>query len=109
LASNLKQFAEFIRSYATGGGILIACVVVSLVIANTGLHNSFNNILDTPIGAYTSLTWINDGLMAIFFLLVGLEIKDEVLNGELSDGNRPPCLYLQPLEACWFPRASTRW
>lgn len=85
MTSNLKQFAEFIRSYATGGGILIACVVVSLVIANTGLHTSFNQILDTHIGAYTSLAWINDGLMAIFFLLVGLEIKDEVLNGELSD------------------------
>jgi NhaA family Na+:H+ antiporter len=85
LASNLKQFAEFIRSYATGGGILIACVIVSLVIANTGLHIPFNNILGTPIGPYTSLDWINDGLMAIFFLLVGLEIKDEVLNGELSD------------------------
>ncbi|WP_224746677.1 Na+/H+ antiporter NhaA [Mucilaginibacter rigui] len=85
MISNLKQFAEFIRSYATGGGILIVCVIVSLIIGNTGLHTSFNHTLDTPIGSYTSLTWINDGLMAIFFLLVGLEIKDEVLNGELSD------------------------
>jgi NhaA family Na+:H+ antiporter len=85
LITNLKQFAEFIRSNATGGGILIACVVVSLIIANTGLNPSFNNILTTPLGAYTTLAWINDGLMAIFFLLVGLEIKDEVLNGELSD------------------------
>jgi NhaA family Na+:H+ antiporter len=85
LASNLKQFAQFIRSYATGGGILIACVIVSLIIANTGLHASFNNILDAPIGPYSTITWINDCLMAIFFLLVGLEIKDEVLNGELSD------------------------
>jgi NhaA family Na+:H+ antiporter len=85
LTSNLKQFAQFIRSYATGGGILIACVIVSLIIANTRFHHSFNNILDTSIGPYTTLSWINDGLMAIFFLLVGLEIKDEVLNGELSD------------------------
>jgi NhaA family Na+:H+ antiporter len=85
LSSNIKQFAEFIRSYATGGGILIACVIVSLVIANAGLHTSFNNALNTHIGSYTALAWINDGLMAVFFLLVGLEIKDEVLNGELSD------------------------
>jgi NhaA family Na+:H+ antiporter len=85
LITNLKQFAEFIRSNATGGGILIACVVVSLIIANTGFNPSFNNILTTQLGAYTTLAWINDGLMAIFFLLVGLEIKDEVLNGELSD------------------------
>jgi NhaA family Na+:H+ antiporter len=85
LISNIKQFAAFIRSYATGGGILIACVVVSLIIANTGLNPSFNTILTTQLGPYTTLAWINDGLMAIFFLLVGLEIKDEVLNGELSD------------------------
>jgi NhaA family Na+:H+ antiporter len=85
LITNLKQFAEFIRSNATGGGILIACVVVSLIIANTGFNPSFNNILNAQLGAYTTLAWINDGLMAIFFLLVGLEIKDEVLNGELSD------------------------
>jgi NhaA family Na+:H+ antiporter len=85
LTSNLKQFAQFIRSYATGGGILIACVIVSLIIANTGLHTPFNKILTAYIGPYTSLGWINDGLMAIFFLLVGLEIKDEILNGELSD------------------------
>ncbi|WP_370463779.1 Na+/H+ antiporter NhaA [Mucilaginibacter sp. 14171R-50] len=85
MISNLKQFAEFIRSYATGGAILIACVIISLAIANTGFNDSFSNLLSIQLGPYTSLAWINDGLMAIFFLLVGLEIKDEVLNGELSD------------------------
>jgi NhaA family Na+:H+ antiporter len=85
LINNLKQFAEFIRSYATGGGILIACVIISLVVANTDLNIPFIHLLDAYLGPYTLLAWINDGLMAIFFLLVGLEIKDEVLNGELSD------------------------
>jgi NhaA family Na+:H+ antiporter len=85
LITNLKQFAEFIRSNATGGGILIVCVIVSLLLANFGLNEPFNGVLGTNIGPYTTLAWINDGLMAIFFLLVGLEIKDEVLNGELSD------------------------
>jgi NhaA family Na+:H+ antiporter len=93
LITNLKQFTEFIRSNATGGSILIVCVVISLIIANTSLSTGFNNILQLHLGAelgsinlkYTTLEWINDGLMAVFFLLVGLEIKDEVLNGELSD------------------------
>ncbi|MCQ6956930.1 Na+/H+ antiporter NhaA [Mucilaginibacter aquariorum] len=85
MITNLKQFAEFIRSYATGGGILIACVIISLLVANFGFNDPFNGVLETTIGPYTTLAWINDGLMAIFFLLVGLEIKDEVLNGELSD------------------------
>jgi len=93
LIEDLKQFAQFIRSYATGGVILIICLVLSLFIANTWLNTGFNNFLQSHYGAqlgavdlnYTTLEWINDGLMAIFFLLVGLEIKDEVLNGELSD------------------------
>jgi NhaA family Na+:H+ antiporter len=85
LTGNLKQFAAFIRSYATGGSILIACVIVSLALANTSLNQPFNNMLSAHVGAYTTLAWINDGLLAVFFLLVGLEIKDEVLNGELSD------------------------
>jgi NhaA family Na+:H+ antiporter len=93
LITNLKQFTEFIRSNATGGSILIVCVAISLIIANTSLSAGFNNLLQLHLGAesgpinlkYTILEWINDGLMAVFFLLVGLEIKDEVLNGELSD------------------------
>lgn len=85
MISNLKQFAQFIRSYATGGVILITCVIASLFLANSGLNPPFNNLLHAQIGPYSILNWINDGLMTIFFLLVGLEIKDEVLNGELSD------------------------
>ncbi|MDB5288506.1 MAG: nhaA [Mucilaginibacter sp.] len=93
MITNLKQFTEFIRSNATGGSILIVCVVISLIIANTSLSTDFNNLLQLHLGVesgsinlqYTTLEWINDGLMAVFFLLVGLEIKDEVLNGELSD------------------------
>jgi NhaA family Na+:H+ antiporter len=93
LITNLKQFTEFIRSNATGGSILLVCVAISLIIANTSLSAGFNNLLQLHLGVesgpinlkYTILEWINDGLMAVFFLLVGLEIKDEVLNGELSD------------------------
>ena len=52
--------------------------------ANSSLGEPFHNILDSKIGAYTVSVWINDGLMAIFFLLVGLEIKREIVEGELS-------------------------
>ncbi|GGH07398.1 Na+/H+ antiporter NhaA [Mucilaginibacter phyllosphaerae] len=81
----LKQFNEFIRSYATGGSILVICIIIALLIANTGLNLPFNNLLQAHLGPYPTIGWINDGLMAIFFLLVGLEIKDEALNGELSN------------------------
>lgn len=89
---NLKPFKEFFQSGSTGGLILIACVVVSLLIANTSAGPYLESFLANEIGIntdylhlkYSILLWINDGLMAIFFLLVGLEIKRELVEGELS-------------------------
>ncbi|MDY0986640.1 Na+/H+ antiporter NhaA [Flavobacterium sp. CFBP9031] len=89
---NLKIFAHFFQSSAAGGILLLICVLVSLIMANTGLGVHFNDLLGYPLGfeaaglqlRYPILLWINDGLMAVFFLLVGLEIKREVIEGELS-------------------------
>lgn len=89
---NLRPFKEFVQSGSAGGIILIACVVTSLIIANSPLGHGFENLLGTELGfktesvqlRYPALLWINDGLMAIFFLLVGLEIKRELVEGELS-------------------------
>jgi NhaA family Na+:H+ antiporter len=89
---NLKTFKEFFSSSSAGGIILLFCVVISLIIANTNAGVGFNSLLNTEIGfanesvhlRYPILLWINDGLMAIFFLLVGLEIKREIVEGELS-------------------------
>lgn len=84
---------ELLRSDSIGGIILIGCVIISLAIANSLLSASYNHLLNVHLGynfgfahlKYPVISWINDGLMAIFFLFVGLEIKREVLNGELSD------------------------
>lgn len=89
---NLKTFRDFFRSASGGGILLLICVVISLIIANSGLAEGFENLLTTELGfendtlhlRYPLLLWINDGLMAIFFLLVGLEIKREIVEGELS-------------------------
>lgn len=91
-AINLKPFRNFFRSEQIGGIILICCVIISLLIANSSLGESFENLLATKLGyssiflqlEYSISLWINDGLMAIFFLLVGLEIKREIIEGELS-------------------------
>ena len=88
----LKAFREFLRSEQIGGIILICCVIISLSIANSSAADAFQDILDIKIGysnaflnlEYPVSLWINDGLMSIFFLLVGLEIKREILTGELS-------------------------
>lgn len=89
---NLKVFPHFFKSSSAGGILLLLAVCVSLIIANTGLANEFAEFLNLQLGfeteniqlRYPILLWINDGLMAIFFLLVGLEIKREVVEGELS-------------------------
>lgn len=87
---NLKPLQEFFKSGTAGGIILFICVVISLIIANTSWGPAFENFLATKVGTsfaglnYPVLLWINDGLMAIFFLMVGLEIKREMVEGELS-------------------------
>lgn len=89
---NLKIFKRFTESSSFGGILLIICVILSLIIANTELAKGFENFLNSEIGIandsvhlkYPILTWINDGLMAVFFLFVGLEIKREIVEGELS-------------------------
>lgn len=86
---NLRPFRDFLRSGMAGGIILLCCVVVSLVIANSSAGPAFEELLSVEWGPsehlrYSVLSWINDGLMAVFFLLVGLEIKRELVEGELS-------------------------
>lgn len=89
---NLNVFKDFFKSSNAGGILLFICVIISLIIANTSLGPSLQALLDWELGyestaihlKYSVLLWINDGLMAIFFLLVGLEIKREIVEGELS-------------------------
>ncbi len=83
-------FKKFFESSQSSGILLIFCVAVALGTANSSLAENFQNFLDKEIGIdifhlkYPVSIWINDGLMAVFFLLVGLEIKREIVEGELS-------------------------
>lgn len=89
---NLLIFKVFVKSNNLGGVLLFLSVILSLIVANTSFASFLQNLLDTTIGFendyihldYTTSIWINDGLMAVFFLLVGLEIKREIIEGELS-------------------------
>lgn len=89
---NLNVFKDFVKSNNFGGILLFLCVILSLAVANSPLSQPLQDLLDTVIGFenetvhlnYSVSMWINDGLMAIFFLLVGLEIKREIVEGELS-------------------------
>ncbi|RKZ70752.1 MAG: sodium:proton antiporter, partial [Gammaproteobacteria bacterium] len=88
-------FEEFIHRQTTTGILLMVCAVIALIIANSSYFDAYNQLLHSKmaisIGSWKiehSLHhWINDGLMTIFFFVVGLEIKREVLVGELSSIN----------------------
>lgn len=97
LEKNFRQamgpFEDFIHKEASSGIVLMICAIAAIVIANTGLYPFYNNFLNTKfvIGtgsfqlSHSIHHWINDGLMVLFFFTVGLEIKREILVGELAD------------------------
>jgi NhaA family Na+:H+ antiporter len=89
-----STFQRFTESEASGGLVLMASAALGMVAANTALAGSYTELLHTKLGGLTVLHWINDGLMALFFLLVGLEIKREILAGELDSWPRRalPCI-----------------
>jgi NhaA family Na+:H+ antiporter len=79
---------SLLRSEAGGGLVLIAAAALALIIANSALADGYFALLKTYIGPLNVLHWVNDLLMAIFFLLVGLEIKREFLDGQLATPRR---------------------
>ena len=87
-----NTFKQFMQLEAAGGLLLIAAAVLALVINNSPASWLYTGLLDIPVVAQIGelkiakplLLWINDGLMALFFLLVGLEVKREVIQGHLS-------------------------
>jgi Na+:H+ antiporter, NhaA family len=80
-----RLFKEFFDSEKAGGLILIACTIISLGLANSYIGEQYHHFWHTEIGGKPLEFWINDGLMTIFFLLIGLEIEREVYIGELSN------------------------
>lgn len=79
-----KLFTSFFESEKAGGLILLICTLFSLVISNTSFSESYFEIWHYPVANHSFEHWINDGLMAIFFLMIGLELEREVYIGELS-------------------------
>ncbi len=115
----LPMIREFMRREAAGGIVLMFSAFLAILVANSPLHEAYNSFLHVhfQIGfAHDSASmgdifgfskplvlWINDGLMALFFLLVGLEIKREVIVGELSSLSRASLPAIAALGGILFP------
>ncbi len=83
-----SMLRDFIDSESSGGLVLMGAAALALLVANSPLAPAYFDALHAPLGGLDLLHWINDGLMAVFFLFVGLEIKREVLDGQLSTWSR---------------------
>ena len=80
-----KLFNEFFESEKAGGLVLIACTILSLTLANSNFGVEYRDFFQSKFAGLSIAHWINDGLMAIFFLLIGLELEREIYKGELSN------------------------
>lgn len=80
-----NTFTDFFQSEKAGGIVLLFVTIASLLLANSQIQTEYIAFWDTQIGHHSITHWINDGLMTIFFLLIGLELEREMYNGELSD------------------------
>ena len=79
-----KTFKAFFESEKSGGLLLLFVTFVSLFLANSSFQAKYTSFWETQIGHHSITHWINDGLMTIFFLLIGLELEREIYHGELS-------------------------
>jgi len=80
-----KLFSAFFNSEKAGGLILVFVTILSLILANSNWQTEYINLWHFDLGGHSIVHWINDGLMTIFFLLIGLELEREIYQGELSD------------------------
>ena len=91
-----STFREFLKLEVASGVMLVAAAALAMVLANTPLAAYYDLLIDMPVQVQVGalniakplLLWINDGLMVVFFFLIGLELKREVLEGELRDVSR---------------------
>jgi Na+:H+ antiporter, NhaA family len=96
-------FQRFIESEASGGFVLMASATLGMAVANSPLADNYVHLLHWEIGGLDVLHWINDGLMALFFLLIGLEIKRELLVGELDSWPRRALPFIAALGGMVLP------
>lgn len=80
-----KTFKVFFQNEKAGGILLLLATILSLYLANSSIQTQYIAFWETQLGHHSITHWINDGLMAIFFLLIGLELEREIYAGELSD------------------------
>ena len=107
----IKPISDFISKSTTGGILLLVTTLIAMVWANSPWKESYHHFWENELGFYLNgksyffnlHMWINDGLMAIFFFVVGLELKREIIGGELSDLKKASLPILAAVGGMIFP------
>ncbi|MGV3763400.1 Na+/H+ antiporter NhaA [Parapedobacter sp.] len=108
-----KQIKQFFEADSASGITLLVFLIISLIIANSSWGPGFESLLSQKVGfetpqvhlKYSILLWINDGLMALFFLMVGIEIKQELAHGQLSSAKKASLPFFAALGGMLVPAA----
>ena len=108
---------DFMRLESSGGILLLAAAIIAMLVANSPLAGLYSALLDTTVAVQVGalsidkplLLWVNDGLMAVFFFLVGLEIKREIMEGELSSFSQVALPGIGALGGMAVPAAIYTW
>ncbi|HLN19489.1 MAG TPA: Na+/H+ antiporter NhaA [Bacteroidales bacterium] len=98
-----RLFKEFLDSEKAGGFILISVTIVSLILSNTSFQSHYIGLWQIEIVDHSLIHWINDGLMTVFFLLIGLELEREIYAGELSSIRKASLPFFAALGGMVFP------
>ena len=80
----MKYIKAFIQSESSGGIMLLVAAILGVITANSPIAGQYFSFMNIYLGPMDILEWVNDGLMALFFLYVGIEIKTEMISGELN-------------------------
>lgn len=84
----MNSLQRFFQSDSAGGVSLLIAAILGVIVANSSLANAYFSFMEIHLGPMSILEWVNDGLMAIFFLYVGIEIKTEMISGELNTNSK---------------------
>ena len=113
----ITAIRDFMRLESASGILLVAAAVLAMIIENSPMESLYDRLLSTPVAiqigefviAKPLLLWINDGLMAVFFFLIGLEVKREALRGELSDPSKVALPIIGAIGGMAVPAAIYSW
>ncbi|KPJ91333.1 MAG: sodium:proton antiporter [Gammaproteobacteria bacterium SG8_15] len=113
----ISSIRDFLRLESSSGILLVAAAILAMIIENSPMESLYDTLLGTPVAirigefeiAKPLLLWINDGLMAVFFFLIGLEVKREALRGELSDPSKVALPVIGAIGGMAAPAAIYSW